>query len=409
VSAGEINLLGGRMNKKILLLLVIVLMSSSVLALGITPGRSTFDYVSGGEQTVEFSVINSDKQDMNLVVIVDGELKDSVSVSEDSFSIGASEGGRSLTYSLKMPAGLKPGLHAAEISVVSLPDKSPTGEAFIGAVVGVKTQLHVLVPFPGKFAEAKLNIMEPVDGKIKFVIPVMNRGVENLEKVSATISVYRSLNNKIVSLETREVSILSKQRKELVVDWDVIDVESGKYSVVAVVNYDGRILNFERRLDVGLSALNLIGIGVKDFTLGDIAKFEMVVESDWSETIDNAYAQMFIYDESGLEVADLKSSTKDVPPKTKTLMELFWDTAGIQKGIYDTSLFLRHGESAEQSDFKMDVKDDEIKIIGLGYVISEGSAKGSKGGLVTILVVVIIFLVLANFSWFFYFRKKMKK
>jgi hypothetical protein len=391
-----------------ILVLLFISMLASVSALGITPGRSTFNYLPGEQRVVNFGVVNSGEENIKLVVLVEGELKESVELSEDAFSMSSIERERSLSYTLNMPEDLSPGLHTADVSVVSLSEQSPTGQAFIGAVVGVKTQLHVLVPYPGKFAEAKLNILDDDSGVIKFVIPVHSRGKEELEKVSATFEIYKNLGERAVTLNSDEVSISSEKRRELSAEWDVSDVEGGRYIVIATLNYDGKVMNFEREFNVGKSVLNLVGIGVKDFTLGEIAKFEMIVESEWSETIEDANAQMIIY-EAGREIANLKSSSKDISPNVKTLMELFWDTADIKEGIYETSLFLRHGDSSEQRDFKIDVRDDEINIIGLGYVISSEKTKGTGGSLVTILVVVIVFLVLANLSWFLYFRKGMKR
>jgi len=73
---------------------------------------------------------------------------------------------------------------------------------------------------------------------------------------------------------------------------------------------------------------------------------------------------------------------------TKNLMISYWDTAGVKAGTYDASIYLRYGQKSSQRDVKMEVKENEINVIGLGYVISESSG-GSGSGLTTILIIVI--------------------
>ncbi len=53
--------------------------------------------------------------------------------------------------------------------------------------------------------------------------------------------------------------------------------------------------------------------------------------------------------------------------------------------------------------------DDEINVLMAGFVISKGLTGAGDGNLVKILIGVIVFLVIANLSWFIFLRKKLKK
>jgi len=400
------------MNKKIALILLIgiLLMASNVLALGVTPGRTTFDFEPGVEKEVVFTVMNSENKDMDLIVLVQGELNQSIALSEVSFKMSASEASKTLKYKVKIPAGLSPGQHMSEVVVIQLPGKSETSEAFIGAAIGVATQISIFVPYPGKYAEAGFNVIGPEsDGKITFVIPVISRGNLDLVRVRGTIDIYGALNEKIKTLETNEIQVPSGQRKEIAAVWDASGVTPGPYRAVATVLYDESTLSIEKQFNVGTRLLELAGMEVNDFSLGEIAKFEMLVENKWSEAIKGAYAQMIVYDASGATMADFKSSTYDILPLSKSLMTAFWDTAGVKAGTYSSSLFLRYGQQSEQRDLKLDVSSNNINIVGVGYVISKGNAAGGGNGLVTILVVAVIILVLINAVWFLILRKKLSK
>lgn len=395
------------MTKKLFILfLAAILLVTTVSALGITPGRTTIDYSSGLEKTVEFSVVNSDAKDINLVVLIQGELNQSVSVSEVAFAMSASEIEKKLSYKIKLPTNLEPGLHTAEVVVIQLPDKSSGSEAFFGAAMGVATQIHVNVPYPGKYAEAALNVIGPdKDGTIHFAIPVISRGNLDLVKVKAVIDVYSALNEKIETFTTNEIGILSGERKELAVKWNPT-VMPGKYRAVATLIYDEQTKTLEKEFNVGQRTLEIQSIEVNDFRLGEIAKFEILVENKWGETIRSAFAEMFVYDKDGKVMAEIKSPSYDINPLEKSLMIAFWDTGGVRVGTYNSELFLRFGQESDQHELKLEVSERNINVVGVGYVISEDEGGSDMESIVVILITVVVILIALNVIWFVALRKK---
>ncbi len=399
-------------NKLLLFILAVLVLSSAVSALGITPGRTTLDYEAGKEVEVSFKVLNTDKKNINLVVLVQGELNQSISVSEVSFTMQANEESRDLSYRLKMPSFLSPGQHGSEVVVVQLPDKSENSDAYIGAALGVATQVVVNVPYPGKYAEAELNIHGPnADGEISFVIPVTSRGDLDLARVRANIDIYTSLNERVDSIISDEISIPSQKRAEIVAKWDSSKAQPGTYRAVATLIYDEETAKLERVFDVGRQVLEIQQIEVNNFRLGDIAKFEMLVENKWSSEITGAYTQMLVYNSEGSVMADFKSQTYDIPALSKALMVSYWDTAGVRKGTYDSSVFLRYGGQSAQHDFELEVSDTNINVIGVGYVISSRGSRLGEGNnsLVIMLGILVGVLILVNLLWFLVLRKKFLK
>ena len=165
----------------------------------------------------------------------------------------------------------------------------------------------------------------------------------------------------------------------------------------------------EKEFEVGEFLLDLQQIFVKDFKLGEVAKFNMIVENKWNEPMTNAYAEMRVFDSGMNEIVNMKSATYNIPPRMQTTMNYYWDTKDIKEGLYNANVILHYAEKKTQQDLKLDVAADRIDVIGLGYVISsESSSKGNKG-IVTILVIVIAILILINLTWFFAWRKKLKK
>lgn len=389
------------------ILLALILFSANVLAIGITPGRTTVDFEPNLQKTVSFSVVNSEKINMDLVVYVQGELNGSISLKETSFKMSSSEEGREMSYELVLPATLSPGLHSAEVVVLQLPSKT-SSETYVGAAVAVATQLYVYVPYPGKYAEAQLNVVNAEQNQeMMFAIPIINRGNLGLERVRATIDIYTKLNEKVGTVNTNEISLQSGERGEVAGKWNV-NVSVGTYRAVATLIYDEQTLQLEKQFDVGSQVLDLQTIEVNNFNLGQIAKFEMLVDNKWSEPISGAYAQTQIFDSSGAVMADFKSPSYDIPPLEKKLMISYWDTAGVKTGTYSSRVSLRYGEKSAEKDLQLKVSNDKIEVIGLGYVISSQSS-GGNNNLVLILGIGLGVLVLINALWFIFLRKKLKK
>lgn len=381
-----------------------------VFALGITPGRTALDYAPGKTETYPFEVVNTDQQEIEVVVLVQGELNASVSVSEVSFKMAKDETSKKLSYILTMPSGLKPGLHTAEITALQLPGKSGNSGTYIGATVGVVTQVYVYVPYPGKYLEASFDVTPSGEGDIRFIIPLISRGELNIVRTKAVIDIYTKLNEKIDSVVTDEIEVKSLERKELTALWKPEGAPPGKYRAAATVIYDEETMTVEKEFSIGEQILEIKNIEVNDFSLGGIAKFEILVENKWSEIIPGAFVQMQIFNKDGQAMADFKSAAYDIPPLDKKLMTAFWDTDGVGEGTYDSSIFLKFAQQSLKQDLKLEVSDDEITVVGLGYVIKNRSGKsGESNSLLVVLIAAIGVLVLLNVVWFLMLRKKVLK
>ena len=398
------------LGKRIILLLVIILLIENVYALGVTPARTTIDFSPGLEKTVSITIINSEHKDMNLVIYAQGELNSSIFLNENSIKISAEEESKQLSYNIVLPGNLPPGLNKGEVVILQLPEKSGTSEAYVGSALAVVTQLYVYVPYPYKYAEASLNIVNAEkDGEAVFIIPVVNRGELGLDSVYANVDIYNELNSKVASFNTVKISLESGERKEIVHKWKA-DVPIGTYRAVVTLSYDEGTINLEKQFNVGSPDLELQQIEVNDFSLGEIAKFEMLIENKWSEKISGTYSQTEVYNKKGEVMADFKSSNYDIPALSKKIIVSYWDTVGVSEGNYETKVYLKYGEKSFQKNLELKVSENNIEAVGLGYVIS--SAKSDSGGgssLVFFLIVVIVVLILINILWFLFLRKKIKK
>ena len=186
--------------RKLMFLLIGIFMISSVCALGVTPARTTLDFEPGLSRSVGFQILNSGNEDMKVVFSAQGELAEYISLDVAEASISAAEGSKAFNYNLNLPSELTPGLHTGEVFAMQLPS-GPTSEGSqILATLAVVTQVYVYVPYPGKYANAKMYVYGAnVGGDVKFVIPVISAGEFDLTSVRANVDIYNKLGEKVTS------------------------------------------------------------------------------------------------------------------------------------------------------------------------------------------------------------------
>jgi len=393
---------------KLLFLWISVFMISSVCALGVTPGRTTLDFKPGLQKTINFEIINSGGNDIELALSVEGELADYIHLDEKRIFLSASESSKMLNYKILLPENLEPGLRTGRILITEVPKKSRSEESYVAATLSVAIQLYINVPYPGKYASSDMIVYNAAPGKeVTFVFPVISKGEFDLASVRANVDIYNSMNRKVGSFNTKSISIPSGKKKEIVYKWKA-DVPVGNYRAVASLIYDGGTINLEKTFAVGSKELKLQEIKVNSFTLGQIVKLEMLVENQWSEPIKKAYISTKIKDRKGNVVSSFESPTYDIAPLSKKVFVSYWDTAGVKVGNYQTEISVNYGKKSSKKSLEFEVSENNLNIIGLGYVISpEGNAGGTQG-IIVVLIVAVIFLVLINLLWFLLLRKKLK-
>jgi hypothetical protein len=404
----EILFWGESMIKKSWFFLLVFIFIGSASSLGITPGKINIpnDLKPGDEFDIHFSIINSDKQPHKFLVFVRGDLNQSLkAIGDQEFRMNEGEYERDLTYKLTIPSGFSPGSHLSEIVVLQIPETAGSGQTLVGGTVAVALQIDYFIPFPDKYAEAEFAIIQNKPKVYTFVVPIFNKGKLKIVRAKALIDIYDMNNEKVDSFMTNEIPLDSLERREVFYVWET-NASPGNYRAKATVLYDEKTINLEKIFAIGQPILEIRGIEVNDFALGEIAKFEMLVESKWSDSVLGAYAQTNVYDKGEDIMADFKSATYDFMPLQSQIIISFWDTEGVDKGKYDASVFLNYLESLDRRDFQFEINEDSFSVVGSGYVISErGGPKGDYT--ITLLFILIGVLILVNVLWFLYFRKRL--
>ena len=395
----------------ILALALLLLISSQVSAIGISPGRVTVNFETGMQKEIEFKIINNEHKTMRVLFSATGELAGYITLKTPSAIVdfSAADDEKTFTYSIALPEKLLAGEHEVKIAAAELPPEGAEQGVYIGATIVVTSQLLVKVPYPYKYAQIMLSADKfDINKTGSFYVEVENLGEQDLVGMEATIEILSATNQKIAVLKTDSRTIQAKTKAELAAKWKA-DVNPGNYRAIATLAYDeGKLATAEKTIAVGSMLVEVVDVSVRNFRLGDIAKFDITVENKWSEEIKDVYANMQIEDVNKNLIANVKTPSISMPALSRSVLNAYWDTAGVKEGAYSGKLLLNFANQVIERELKTEITLNNIKveITGIGITAKAAAAGTGRQNLMFILVVL---LVIINIAWFVYFKKRERK
>ena len=395
-------------SKLLVWIFAILLVSSIVTSIGVSPARKVVEFEPGKQVDLELIIRNDGHKDMKAIVYARGDLSEHIGIIDSLVTINSDESQKTAKYKLNLPSAFdKPGVHKSDMVIMEYPSSFGSGEETqVSATASVVSELWVRVPFPGKYAEAKLYIeAKNVGEDVQFAINVMNFGKEKINNAKATIKIVGATYEEIAKVETNEVSIDSNGQAKISARWNA-QVNPGKYHVIVEIQYDEKKLVIEDNFEVGNLFIGIKRLDVKDFSLGDIAVFDILLESTWNEEIKNVYGEMTVLDKEGTEYTKFKTASTDIPAMGQGLIKAYWDTRDANVGAYDIRLLIHYAEKVTEKLIEAEVNIDSIRTeLGPTAQVVASNAPG-RDNLLTILVIILIVI---NIGWFAYFIKSKKK
>jgi hypothetical protein len=382
---------------KIMVFVFLLLSISQITAaLGVVPGRTSINFEPGESQEITVRVLNNQNKDMNVLVSKEGLLADYVELDSDKISFKASEGEKFFTYHISMPPDIKtPGNNDVDISFVESPLIENEGETIVGGRPAVITQLRIKVPYPGRYAEADLQI-SVLDDKVTFTIPVHNLGSEELN-VKTKIRISGPDGKELDSITPNEVRIRQGESDKIVGSWSAISV--GTYSATIEVDYGGKLIEISKEFIVGDMFIRIMDISFDKFKLGDIAQMDILIQSGWNDVINEVYADVYVKNKEGNTISILKTASADIDSFTDDVLTAYWDTNGVKTGFYDVLIKLNYAGKWSEETFEIQIEEN--------YIGKPGAQV--KAGILQIAVIVGLIMIIGIIGIYIYKKKNTKE
>ena len=396
-----------KLTKKIgicMFFLILIIFINNVSALGISPARKVVDFEPGLEDEIELKITNTENKKMTLVIYAEGEFSDLIGLKEYELRFEPGEEFKTIKYKYKLPDKIEvPGDHNVKIVAREVPNYDSIADTSIGASVAVVHQFKIKVPYPGKYVVPDIKVIETGrTDQIDFRIVGENLGTQKIVNAKGIVDIFGFNNEKITTLETELISIEPNERGEFQLTWKG-PINVGKYFAKLTMVYDGDVSYSEIVFEVGEKNVEVIDIVVKNFKLGEIARFDILVENRWAEAVDDAFVELIVMDLSE-EIGRFKSASEDIPALSKMELTAFWDSAGVEEGEYNFRIILNYDDEKVEKDVRTIVSLNSIKFDFFGT----GAVVANSGGVdkMDIMIGALVLLVMINIGWFFYFKKK---
>ena len=380
------------MRFRVSLVLAALLFAAGAMGLGIAPGDVE---LKPGESSA-FFIVNNENKDMDVILYAQGPLADRLMLSTNLVRLKSTDDTGQVTVTAA--AELKPGRHLIELVAMEVPEAG-AGETVIAARQAVISKVTILVPYPGKYAEAELVIPKKGEHEqLDFVVKVRNVGGEAIT-AQARIDVFSPTNDLLASLMTDQKEVSAGGMREIVARYQN-GLPVGKYYARATVSYGGQEIVLEETFEVGSMVVSIQGIFVRQFRLGQIAKFDILVESSWNEPIAGIFADMEIRDRYGKQLTRFKTAEKNLPAMGKDVLEAYWDTGNAEAGTYSAKVTLHFLGNNVEKAITLQVREDGIDIDLMPTMRAVETAPSARDSYIVVLVALSILVNIALFIIF---------
>src|SRR3989338_4536018 len=391
----------------ILIIVISVLFVPITDAIGITPAKMSVNFEPGLKTTLAQKVFNNDHRDLNAVIYARGELEPYIKVIDSLVPVKADEETKEFRYELSLPQDFKkPWLYSAEIIVMELPKSSSPGqETSVTALGSVVSELYVRVPFPEKYAEAKLVVeTTTIDKPVRFVLLLNNYGSQNIVKAKAHLDILGATYEKLGEAETNDIALATKQDGKIEAQWLNPDIKPGVYHVKGFLDYDGKRIELEQNFKVGSLSIDIVDLRADKFKLGSITAIDIFLENKWNSPIKGVFGIMTATASDGTEYVKSKTTSIDMDALSRDKITAYWDTRDIPVGSYNLNIDIHYEGQTTTRLIRANINIDSFRtdLSTVGRVVVGETTKNRD----TFLYILILALIAANIGWFIYMKRR---
>lgn len=386
----------------------IISFSEEASAIGIAPGERAFVY-AGQPIEYEIRIFNDEHKTSTYSVELNGELSKYATLSKKTIYFSDTQSDEVISLKFFIPEGenVPPGDYTVRIIV----NTKTEGSAGVVAFVGVISKLNINIPGNDAYVKAQLFVPNFIrENENSFSVEIINKGIKPAENCIAVIDVLTSMNSKVVSLISNKVTVQGTRTERVYMPWTPT-VNNGNYLARASVICDGTSSDDEKTFSIGSPEVTVISLKSDSFTLGEINKFDLLLQSEWGENIPEVYADIDLAKE-GASVFKTKTITTDMMPLEKAIVPVYLDTKGLAPGKYSLYIMLHYLDKDVGEAYDVQMGSDEI-LIGKATGLVAGGGKGdapksSDGGTNGLLIMAIIIIIVVNVILVLKLAKKKK-
>jgi hypothetical protein len=318
----------------------------SVLAIGISPAQQSVDFQPNTKLNLTTVVLNGGLSEANVSLAFSGEFNAYIRFSSQHVVVPPG-GMHTFSFLLDFPAQIKkPGRHLVQIHAIEAPLGKKSG---IVPLTAVNSFLYITVPYTGKYVEFDIKTHDVNAGEeITFTLSLRNLALENISSAVTTLFIINRRDETVQTLATKSILLPAQTTREETLLLPTTALEPGPYRAIAILDYDGeKSPEKEISFRIGTLFVELLNF-TTHFTAEEINTFTLDVENRWNLDIDHLYGEISIFKEKQLIGNALRTPSLSLEPWERKTLTAFWDTRGLESGLYDAQITLFYSNMTTQ-------------------------------------------------------------
>ncbi|MFP4524188.1 MAG: hypothetical protein ACLFO2_02650 [Candidatus Woesearchaeota archaeon] len=368
-------------------LLILLLIPHFSSALGVIPSSHQAGYEPGEEYTYRLKVVNNAEEAARVTLEAEGDLEPYLSLSQEELSFRQGETEKFVDVTLSQPSS---SAKRGEVTGRVIVREQSPGQGQIGATVTVASKLTLLIPYDGAYIESKLYIGKFAPGQRgNFVVEAENKGDEDVTDAQVFLKVRRAATGEeVASLSSDTRRVAAGGVKHFSIPWQA-DVTPGNYRVTATTVYADESFDEEKEFRVGEAAVMVDDITVKDFSLGGIAKFDILLRNEWGNPLEDVYATVQVRDDDS-SYASSTTQSVDLEPLQAKRVSAYWDTENVAPGGYEMDVTTFYKDKTTEKTIPITIRQDDIETGATGQVTASEDGEDAAIYLLVVLVLVVL-------------------
>ena len=319
--------------------------------IGISPGSYEVDFKPNLKQNFRFNIIGDDS--MKFKLFAEGDLAEYVTISPRSLDKPGS-----VQISLSLPESVElPGENVIYINAKQQPAGGGGGIQLLGNVKGI---IKVRVPYPEEFATASITATSANAGKpIDLRVTVNNLGTKDIF-TKINVDILDSNNRSVTSIPLGGKEIPSLSSETMKTQLNTEGYLPGYYRARVIVQYgEDRVADAETIFRLGQFFVNITGHS-NDFNRDVLNRFDIGVESFWSDPIEKVYANISIINYSQI---DFVTSYIDLQGFQASTLSGYFDTTGIEEDRFSARIVVNYGNKTTEKVVALQFKKEKNKLM----------------------------------------------
>lgn len=303
-------------------------------------------------------------------------------------------GPREIRMRLSLPETLEPGIY----EVIFGGKEYHVSGGTVGGLAAVVTRIKILSLHDGVYPEFSFGVDDIGKGeKMNISVTIENYGTQDIQNAYADINIYDLNNNLVTTIKTNNVGVPSKKTSMQSViayatfDSSKFDLQPGFYNVTAELNYDGQTLPDKKEAKFRLGNLEVFIVDWTKIIYANVTnKFLVTIESDWSGSIEDVYARVYVPDQT------LKTPNLDLSKFQTATLETYWEAKKLELKNYTITIEIFYAGISTK-------KDVQVEVVAPIEPVEE---RPFRIPAMTIGVIVLILLIAINVYFFVFKRGK---